>query len=40
MSDATDNDTTARKADGVIALQVHVMPSMKVEYRNIRYKKG
>ena len=40
MSDATDNDTTARKADGVIALQVHVMPSVKVEYRNIRYKKG
>ena len=39
MSEATDNDTTLRKADGVIGLQVHVLPHMKVEYRNIRYKK-
>jgi hypothetical protein len=40
MCDTIDNDTTARKSSGIIALQVHVMPAMKVEYRNIRYKKG
>jgi len=38
MSDATDNDTAARKMTGVIGLQMHVMPYMKVEYRNIRLK--
>jgi Domain of Unknown Function (DUF1080) len=38
MSDAIDNDTTARKMTGVIGLQMHVMPYMKVEYRNIRLK--
>jgi hypothetical protein len=39
MSDATDNDSTNRKFDGVLGFQVHVLPAMKVEYRNIRYKK-
>ena len=39
MSDATDNDTTNRKMDGVLGFQVHVLPSMKVEYRNVRFKK-
>jgi hypothetical protein len=38
MSEATDNDTSARKMTGVIGLQMHVMPYMKVEYRNIRLK--
>ena len=38
MADFTDEDTAHRKSSGVIALQVHVMPSMKVEYRNIRIK--
>ncbi len=38
MSEATDNDTTSRKFSGLIGLQVHVLPSMKVEYRNIRIK--
>ncbi len=38
MSETTDNDTTARKFSGWIGLQVHVLPSMKVEYRNIRLK--
>lgn len=38
MSEATDNDTTARKMTGLIGLQMHVMPYMKVEYRNIRLK--
>ena len=38
MADFTDEDTAHRKMSGIIALQVHVMPSMKVEYRNIRIK--
>lgn len=38
MSEATDNDSTASKAKGVIGLQVHVMPAMKVEYRNLKIK--
>jgi hypothetical protein len=39
MSETIDNDTASRKADGIIGLQVHVLPAMKVEYRNIKYKK-
>lgn len=39
MSETIDNDTVNRKEKGIIALQVHVKPSMKVEFRNIRYKK-
>ena len=38
MSEATDNDSTASKSKGVIGLQVHVMPAMKVEYRNLKIK--
>ena len=38
MSDAIDNDSTTRKASGLIGLQMHVMPYMKVEYRNIMLK--
>lgn len=38
MSDVTDNDTAARKSGGWIGLQMHVMPYMKVEYRNILLK--
>jgi hypothetical protein len=38
MSEATDNDEANRKAKGLIGLQVHVMPSMKVEYRNLQIK--
>ncbi|TKK71858.1 DUF1080 domain-containing protein [Ilyomonas limi] len=38
MCDVTDNDTTNRKMKGLLGLQVHVMPTMKVEYRNIRLK--
>jgi hypothetical protein len=38
MSEVTDNDTTSRKFTGLIGLQMHVMPYMKVEYRNIRLK--
>ncbi|MFT4022810.1 MAG: DUF1080 domain-containing protein [Flavihumibacter sp.] len=36
MSETTDNDTAARKAQGLIGLQLHVMPAMKVAFRNIR----
>jgi hypothetical protein len=38
MSDVIDNDTINRKAAGLIGVQVHVGPPMKVEYRNIRLK--
>jgi hypothetical protein len=38
MSDVTDNDTKNRKFNGLIGVQVHVGPPMKVEYRNIRIK--
>ncbi|MDD3787822.1 MAG: DUF1080 domain-containing protein [Petrimonas sp.] len=39
MSDVTDNDTKNRKTSGLIGVQVHVGPPMKVEFRNIRIKK-
>jgi len=38
MSEATDNDSTNRKMTGVLGMQVHVSPSMRVEYRNLRIK--
>ena len=38
MSDVTDNDTVNRKMSGMLGIQVHVGPPMKVEYRNIRLK--
>ena len=34
-----DDDEENRKMEGVLGVQVHVGPPMKVEYRNIRYKK-
>ena len=37
MCELTDEDTVARK-DGVIALQIHAGPPMKVQFRNIRLK--
>jgi hypothetical protein len=39
MSDVTDNDKGLRKLTGLLGLQVHVGAPMKVEYRNIMYKK-
>ncbi len=39
MSDVTDNDAVNRKSSGLIGVQVHVGPPMKVEYRNIQLKK-
>jgi len=38
MSDVTDNDKVNRKMAGLIGVQVHVGPPMKVEYRNIQLK--
>ena len=38
MSDVTDNDTANRKFTGLLGIQVHVGPPMKVEYRNFRIK--
>lgn len=36
MSDVTDNDTINRRSSGLLGVQVHVGPPMKVEFRNIR----
>jgi len=34
-TELTDNDEKARRADGVLALQLHAGPPMKVSFRNI-----
>jgi hypothetical protein len=36
--DCTDNDEKERRASGVLALQLHAGPPMKVQFRNIRIK--
>ena len=38
MVDVTDEHQDKRRAEGVIALQLHAGPPMKVEFRNIRLK--
>lgn len=38
MSEVIDNDKTLRKSSGLLGLQVHAGPPMKVQYRNIRIK--
>lgn len=38
MSVTIDDDAANRPVDGLIGMQVHVGPPMKVEYRNIRLK--
>lgn len=38
MSEATDNDTVHRKMTGLLGLQAHVTPEMRVEFKNIRIK--
>ncbi len=40
MSDVTDNDNVNGKATGLLGVQVHVGPPMKVEYRNLRLKQN
>ena len=36
MSDVTDNDKNNGKSSGLLGVQVHVGPPMRVEFRNIR----
>lgn len=38
MSDVTDEDTNNRKLSGLLGIQIHVGPPMKVEYKNVRLK--
>lgn len=38
MSDVTDEDTVNGKAKGLLGVQVHVGPPMKVQYRNLMLK--
>ncbi|RYE24823.1 MAG: DUF1080 domain-containing protein, partial [Sphingobacteriaceae bacterium] len=38
MAEVTDNDTANRKLKGLIGVQVHVGPPMKIEYKNFRLK--
>ncbi|HXW04048.1 MAG TPA: family 16 glycoside hydrolase, partial [Vicinamibacterales bacterium] len=38
MSVTIDDDALSRPAEGLLGMQVHVGPPMKVEYRNIRLK--
>lgn len=38
MSDVTDHDQINGKSEGLLGMQVHVGPPMKVEYRKIRIK--
>lgn len=39
MSVVVDDDAARRKFDGLLGVQVHVGPPMKVEFRNIRLKR-
>ncbi len=39
MSVVVDNDVANRKNEGLLGVQVHVGPPMRIEYRNIRMKK-
>jgi hypothetical protein len=38
MIDVTDNDPKMQRAAGIVALQIHAGPPMKVQFRNIRLK--
>ena len=39
MSIVIDDDPESRRAHGLIGVQVHVGPPMKIEYRSIRLKR-
>ena len=39
MSVVVDDDPQHRKFDGLLGVQVHVGPPMKIEYRNFRLKR-
>ena len=38
MSDVTDNDPVNRRMSGILGVQVHVGPPMKIEYRNFKFR--
>jgi hypothetical protein len=38
MSEVLDRDSANRKSEGLLGVQVHVGPPMKIEYRSIRLK--
>lgn len=38
MSDVTDNDQVNKRNEGLLGVQVHVGPPMKIEYRNMMIK--
>jgi len=38
MCDVTDDDTTNRKASGLIGLQIHAGHIMRVAFRNLQFK--
>lgn len=38
MSEVNDEDTNNRKLSGLLGIQIHVGPPMKVEYKNVRLK--
>jgi hypothetical protein len=38
MSEVIDDDSKGRRGEGLLGVQVHVGPPMKIEYRNIRLK--
>src|SRR5690606_2776166 len=38
-AEVTDNDTQMRRRGGLLALQIHVGPPMKVQFRNIKLKR-
>jgi len=40
MVDVTDDDVEQRRADGLIAFQLHAGPPMKVQFRNVRIKEA
>jgi hypothetical protein len=39
MSVVIDDDPDGRRYDGLLGVQVHVGPPMKIEYRNFRLKR-
>jgi hypothetical protein len=39
MAEMADDDTAQRRASGILALQLHAGPPMKVQFRNIQLKK-
>ena len=38
MSEAIEQDTVKGRSSGILGMQVHVMPKMKVEYKEIYIK--